>query len=68
MIEIARSAAADRARFPRSLVFVAFAGEERGLLGSLHYTMEPAIPLEDTVAMINLDMVGRSEARWKWAG
>ena len=34
LIEIARAAAADRARFPRSLVFVAFAGEERGLLGS----------------------------------
>jgi hypothetical protein len=60
IIEIARSAAADRSRFPRSLVFVAFAGEERGLLGSLHYTMDPAMPLDDTVAMINLDMVGRT--------
>ena len=37
IIEMARAAAADRARFPRSLVFVAFAGEERGLLGSAHY-------------------------------
>ena len=68
LIEIARAAAADRARFPRSLVFVAFAGEERGLLGSLHYTMQPAIPLEDTIAMINLDMVGRSRGKVEVGG
>ena len=59
LIEIARSAAADRTRFPRTLVFVAFAGEERGLLGSAHYTNHPAVPLSDTVAMLNLDMIGR---------
>ena len=68
LIEIARAAAADRTRFPRSLVFVAFAGEERGLLGSLHYTMEPAVPLDDTIAMINLDMVGRSRGKVEVGG
>jgi len=68
LIEIARAAAADRAHFPRSLVFVAFAGEERGLLGSLHYTMEPAVPLDDTVAMINLDMIGRSRGKVEVGG
>ena len=60
LIEIARAGAADRSRFPRSLVFVAFAGEERGLFGSAHYVSSPAIPISDTVAMINLDMIGRS--------
>jgi hypothetical protein len=60
VIEIARAAAAERSRFPRTLVFVAFAGEERGLLGSRHYVEDPAIPLENTIAMLNLDMVGRS--------
>ena len=60
LIEIARSAATDRSRFPRSLVVVAFAGEERGLLGSRHYTSAPAIPLDNTVTMLNLDMIGRS--------
>ena len=60
LIEIARSATIDRARFPRSLVFVAFAGEERGLLGSRHYVGAPAMPLADTVTMLNLDMIGRS--------
>ena len=69
VIEIARkAAAADRARFPRSLVFVAFAGEERGLLGSAHYASNPAVPLNQTVAMLNLDMVGRSSGKVEISG
>ena len=43
----------------RRIVFIAFSGEEIGLLGSQHYAKNPLFPLEDTVAMINLDMVGR---------
>jgi hypothetical protein len=60
VLEIARVAAAERSRFPRTLVFIAFAGEERGLLGSAHYVSDPAVPILNTVAMLNLDMVGRS--------
>ena len=60
IIEIARAAMADRSRFPRTLIFVAFAGEERGLLGSAHYVSAPPVPVANTVAMLNLDMVGRS--------
>lgn len=60
IIEIARAAAADRPRFPRTLIFIAFAGEERGLFGSAHYVSQPRVPIEDTVAMLNLDMVGRA--------
>ncbi|MGH7409031.1 MAG: M28 family peptidase, partial [Candidatus Methylomirabilales bacterium] len=48
---------------PRTLVFAAFAGEEMGLLGSSFYTKQPPIPLEKTVAMLNLDMVGRLRDR-----
>jgi aminopeptidase YwaD len=44
---------------PRTLVFVAFAGEEMGLLGSSEYVRRPAFPLARTVFMLNLDMVGR---------
>lgn len=44
---------------PRTVVFAAFVGEELGLLGSAHYTKQPAWPLEKTVLMVNLDMVGR---------
>ncbi|QDU96760.1 M20/M25/M40 family metallo-hydrolase [Lignipirellula cremea] len=43
----------------RRIVFIAFTGEERGLLGSAHYVREPLFPLESTIAMINMDMVGR---------
>lgn len=43
----------------RRLVFIAFTGEERGLLGSKHYVQQPRFPISKTVTMINLDMVGR---------
>ncbi len=43
----------------RRLVFVAFSGEERGLVGSKFYVDHPLFPLADTVAMLNFDMVGR---------
>jgi Zn-dependent M28 family amino/carboxypeptidase len=68
LIEVARAAASDRGRFSRSLVFVAFAGEERGLFGSAHYATHPVIPMADTVAMINLDMIGRSNGRLEVSG
>jgi Iap family predicted aminopeptidase len=38
--------------------FVAFTGEEAGLLGSFHYVSEPLIPLEQTKLVVNLDIVG----------
>jgi peptidase M28-like protein/PA domain-containing protein len=60
VMEMAKAAASQRARFPRTLVFITFAGEERGLLGSAHYTTMPAVPMENTVGMLNLDMVGRA--------
>jgi len=47
----------------RTLVFVAFSGEEEGLLGSRHYTNHPPVPLDQHVLMINLDMVGRNSER-----
>jgi hypothetical protein len=43
----------------RTVVFIAFSGEELGLLGSAHYVKQPIYPLSTTLAMINLDMVGR---------
>ena len=42
-----------------SMVFICFAGEELGLLGSNYYTNHPAFPIKDTAAMINMDMIGR---------
>jgi hypothetical protein len=52
---------ARREKLHRRIVFVAFSGEELGLLGSLHYLNHPAVPLNKTVAMINLDVVGHME-------
>lgn len=43
----------------RSIMLMAFAGEEKGLLGSDHYTANPIVPLEKTVANLNIDMIGR---------
>jgi hypothetical protein len=43
----------------RTIVFVAFAGEEMGLLGSTQYVKDPAVPLDRTVTMLNMDMIGR---------
>lgn len=45
----------------RSIVFIVFAAEERGLLGAYYYTAHPLRPLEKTVAVINFDMIGRNE-------
>ena len=46
----------------RSIIFAAFDGEEKGLRGSRKYCQEPPVPLEETVLMVNLDMVGRDFA------
>ena len=61
LIHIARALAANPPA--RSIVFIAFAGEELGLLGSAQYVKDPLYALDRTVAMINLDMVGRLRDR-----
>lgn len=43
----------------RGVLFLAFAGEELGLLGSQFYADHPLLPLDQAAAMINLDMIGR---------
>jgi hypothetical protein len=59
VMELARRFGALQNRQGRRLVFMTFSGEESGLLGSIHYCKHPIFPLSDTVAMVNLDMVGR---------
>ena len=63
VIEMAKAAVEARKEFKRSIVFMTFAGEEHGLLGSSHYVNHPTVPLDTTIAMINLDMVGRAGGR-----
>jgi hypothetical protein len=59
MMEMARRLAGRRDPLPRRVVFMAFSGEERGLLGSKYYVDHPCYPLASTVMMVNFDMVGR---------
>jgi len=58
LLEAAR-ALASGPPLAQDVLFIAFTGEERGLWGSAHYVSSPLLPLEGTVAMLNLDMVGR---------
>ena len=62
VLEVAQAfaeAAAAGYRPRRSLVFMAVSGEEKGLLGSEFYTDHPLYPLDQTIANLNIDMIGR---------
>ncbi len=52
----------------RGILFLTFAGEELGLLGSSYYVNHPLLPLKDDVAMINMDMIGRIRDRKIYLG
>lgn len=57
VMELAQRFAASHPK--RSLIFIGFSGEEKGLLGSKHWVSATDIPLSDIVAMVNMDMIGR---------
>jgi hypothetical protein len=58
VLELA-AAFARRGPTDRTLVFMTFTAEESGLIGSQRFVSNPTFPLENTVAMLNLDMIGR---------
>lgn len=58
VMELARRFAARDKKPGRRIVFICFTAEEMGLLGAYHYVNNPTFPLENTVAMINFDMIG----------
>jgi Zn-dependent M28 family amino/carboxypeptidase len=62
VVEVARAFTSLETAPRRSIIFMTVSGEEKGLLGSRHYAENPTFPLENTVANINLDMVGRNWA------
>ncbi len=68
LLEIAGDLASKRESLKRPVLFLAFTAEELGLLGSKHYVEQPLVPLADTVAMLNLDMVGRLRGNHLWVG
>ncbi|HEY1754971.1 MAG TPA: M20/M25/M40 family metallo-hydrolase [Bryobacteraceae bacterium] len=62
VIEIASALAAAPERPKRSILFLAFFGEEKGLLGSRYYAAHPLEPLDKTIADVNLEQVGRTDS------
>jgi hypothetical protein len=62
VVALAHAFAANPVKPRRSLLFIVFAAEERGLLGSYYYVSHPLRPLATTDAQINFDMIGRNEA------
>ena len=61
LIEVASALAQMNPRPKRSILFIAFTGEEKGLLGSRYYGKHPLVPLARTVAQINLEHLGRTD-------
>ncbi|MEJ7594677.1 MAG: M20/M25/M40 family metallo-hydrolase [Planctomycetaceae bacterium] len=61
LLQIARAIHATPVKPKRSVLMIAFCAEERGLLGSKHYTSNPLRPLQDMICMLNIDMIGRNE-------
>ena len=59
VLELARLLAPQRGQLKRSILFMNFAGEELGLLGSAAWVKNPTRPLAKAVAMLNMDMIGR---------
>lgn len=61
VIELANALAQMTPHPRRSILFITFFGEEKGLLGSRYYGAHPLFPLKDTIAQINLEQVGRTD-------
>ncbi len=59
MLELAEYFSANRNKLRHSILFQAYGAEESGLIGSIHYVNNPLMPLENAIAMFNLDMIGR---------
>jgi hypothetical protein len=62
VIELASALATLQPRPKRSIVFMTFFGEEEGTRGSLYYASHPVFPIEATVAEVNLEQMGRTDA------
>jgi len=61
VIEVAEAFIENGVKPKRSIIFIAFTGEEKGLIGSEFYALHPNVPIKKIAAMIQLDMLGRNE-------
>jgi peptidase M28-like protein/PDZ domain-containing protein/PA domain-containing protein len=59
VLELARMFAPMKGELQRGILFMSFAGEELGLLGSAYWVQHSTLPLDKAVAMLNMDMIGR---------
>lgn len=59
VLELAEKFASIKDQLKRSIIFVTFSCEEMGVLGSSYFVNNPPVPLENIVAMLNMDMIGR---------
>jgi hypothetical protein len=66
VLGIARALVKGNVRPKRSILFISYDAEERIFLGSYFYVTHPVLPLSQTVATINLDMIGRDEDDANW--
>jgi Zn-dependent M28 family amino/carboxypeptidase len=68
VMDLALAFSKNPVRPKRSLLFLTVSGEEKGLLGSSYYTTHPIIPLDETIADFNTDMIGRTDTSHERAG
>lgn len=66
VLEIAKAFVRGNVHLKRSILFIAYDGEERIFLGSYYYVTHPIVPLAQTVATLNMDMIGRNENDANW--
>ena len=66
VMEIAKAFVAGNVRPRRSVLFMVFEAEEQGLLGAFYYLDHPVLPLAKTIAVLNMDMIGRDEESLTW--
>lgn len=62
VLEIANALASLHPRPKRSVLVILFCGEEKGLVGSRYYVSHPLVPLEQTIAQINMEQMGRTDS------
>jgi Peptidase family M28 len=67
VIAMAEALTSTKERPKRSVMFLVFEAEEDGLLGAFHYVDHPIVPLDRTVAVLNMDMIGRDEDSPTWS-
>ena len=63
VLELAQAFSQNPVKPKRSLIFITFTGEEKGLFGSSYYTDHPFLPYDSTIADLNIDMIGRIDPK-----